>query len=127
MTGILWAVVPLAILIGLYRLTFRVESHWASKDGHRFVCQVQSIAAPGAVEGRPREVRVLVQPDGLLTVSRRRHADSEWRVVGRSPTPPNHRAVYVLRPTDGSPDQLAMRVPDKSRAVPVLDGILARR
>ena len=74
MTGILWAVVPLAILIGLYRLTFRVESHWASKDGHRFVCQVQSIAAPGAVDGRPREVArprpTRRPPDGVATATR---------------------------------------------------------
>ena len=127
MTAILWAVIPLVVMVGLYRMTFRIESHWASKDGRRFVCQVHPIGAPGAGDGRPRETRVIVQPDGCLTLSRRRDAVSEWRVVGRAPTAPKHRAVYVLRPTDGSPDQLAMRLPDTSRAVPVLDGLLALR
>src|SRR3954451_3967033 len=157
MTAVLWGVVPLAILIGLYRWTFRIESHWVSKDGRRFVCQVQPIRSPGAAEGRPgaapgidrpdglvtlslrrvgstgadegrpRESRVVVRPDGLLSLSRRREADSDWRVVGRSPTPPNRRVIYVLRPADGSTDEVTMRLPENSRAVPVLDEILARR
>jgi hypothetical protein len=130
---VLWSVIPLAVVAGLYYLAYRIEPHWVSKDGRRFLCNVEPITKLGVSEGRPRETRVMVLPDGSLQLDRRRpmrkRLSEVWTLAGRSPDAPPKRAVYVLNMLfdDGSAGQLAVRLPADSRAVPVLDEILARR
>ncbi len=133
MSTLLWIVVPLAVVSGLYWLSTRIEPHWVSKDGRRFMCNVQPITVQGAAEGRPRETRVIVRPDGLLQLDRRRamrrRITEVWTVAGKSPDPPARRTIYVLnaRGDDGSAGQLAVWLPSASRAVPVLDELLRQR
>ena len=129
----LWTVIPVAVVAGLYYLSSRIDPHWVSRDGHSFLCNVEPITKQGASEGRPRETRVMVLPDGSLRLDRRRpmrkRLSEIWTIAGKSPNPPAERAVYVLNMLfdDGSAGQLAVHLPANSRAVPVLEDILARR
>jgi hypothetical protein len=126
-------VIPLAIVGGLFYLSFRIEPHWVSKDGRRFLCNVEPITKQGVSAGRPRETWVVVLPDGSLQLDRRRpmrkRLSQTWTIAGKAPDPPRRRAVYVLNTLfdDGSAGQLAVRLPASSRAVPVLDEIVQRR
>jgi hypothetical protein len=130
---VLWVVVPLAVVAGLYWLSLRIEPHWVAKDGTRFLCNTQAITGHGEPEGRPRETRVLVLDNGQLQLSQRRvmrrSLDEIWTVAGKSDSPPKKRAVYVLNAAgdDGSGGQLALQLPESSRAVPILDELIARR
>jgi hypothetical protein len=132
-SALLWVVVPIVLVGGMYWLSFRIEPHWVSKDGRRFVCNVEPISAPGVADGKAMEARIVVQHDGRLRLSHRRvlrkTLDETWQLVAKSPNPPKHKAVYVLNALDddGSAGQLALRLPEDSRAVPVLDDILAHR
>ena len=129
----LWVIVPLVVVGFMYWLSYRIEPHWVSKDGQRFVCIVQPITGRGEAEGRPKEARVLIEPDGMLRLTQRRimrHSlDELWSIAGKSPTPPSRKAVYVLNAfkDDGTAGQLALKLPEDSRAVPMLDDIIARR
>ncbi|MFT3854152.1 MAG: hypothetical protein QM733_15625 [Ilumatobacteraceae bacterium] len=133
MSTVLWVVVPLVVVVLMYWLSLRIEPHWVSKDGHRFITTVQAITGHGEPEGRPKEAKVLVLPNDRLQLSQRRFLakslNEQWRVAGKSPTPPKRKAVYLLHAADddGAGGQLALKLPDNSRAVPILDEIVARR
>jgi hypothetical protein len=132
-SNVLWVVVPLVVVAGLYWLSFRIEPHWVAKDGKRFLCSTQPITGRGEPEGRPKETRVAVLDNGRLQLSQRRMMrgtlDETWTVAGKSDSPPKKRAVYVLHAEgdDGSGGQLALKLPENSRAVPILDELIARR
>jgi len=125
-----WISLTVLVLVGMWWLGYKMEPHWASKDGTRFLCNSQEIEK-GEPVGRLRETRITVMPDGLLMVSRkrlvRRHY-SKWQLIGKSPDPPKKLEVYLAQlREDGQtiPSMLSMRVPSKSRCVPVLDAALA--
>ena len=127
-----WISLVVLVLGGMWWLGYRMEPHWVSKDGTRFLCNAQELEK-GLPVGRLRETRVTVMPDGFLVVSRKRmvrRSFSKWQLVGKSPDPPKRREIYLaeLR-EDGQavPSLLSMRVPDKSRCVAVLDEVLNRR
>ena len=130
---VLWVVVPLVVVAGLYWLSFQIEPHWVAKDGKRFLCNTMPITARGDAEGRPKETRVVVLDSGRLKLSQRRvmrrTLDEVWIVAGKSDNPPKKRAVYLLNAEgdDGSGGQLALQLPANSRAVPILDELIARR
>lgn len=127
---IFWLVVLVAVMGGMWWVAYKMEPHWSSKDGKRFLCSAQEIVK-GLPEGRPRETRVMVMPDGLLHVSvkrmmRRHH--SKWMLVGRSPDPPKKLQIYLAQMReDGQnlPMMLSLRIPAGSRCVAVLDSLLA--
>ena len=129
----MWVIVPLVVVGAMYWLSFRIEPHWASKDGQRFVTTVQAITGRGEPEGRPKEARVAILTSGRLQLSQRRilgkPLNEQWTVAGKSPTPPKRKVVYVLNAVgdDGTAGQLALKLPEDSRAVPLLDEIIARR
>ncbi len=107
-----------------------IEPHWSTRDGRRFVCNAQELAG-GQPLGRNRETQITVLGDGSLQVTRkramRRH-HSLWRLVGKTPTPPQRVEIYLAQQlTDGqvTPNMLAIRLPRKSRCVAVLDQVLA--
>ncbi len=133
MTDALWIIGPIAIVGGMYLAAARMEPHWVSKDGRRFLCHAQVLTPQGAADGKAREMRVLVGADGLVQVDHRRtmrrRITEVWRVVGKVTDPPPRKAIYLLAPREaaGVTSQIALRLPAKSRAVAVLDAVLAER
>ncbi len=129
MTDLLWTVGAIVVCVGLFLLATRLEPHWVSKDGQRFVTTAEPTDRYGLSSGRRREVRVSILPDGGLVVARRslqRSTSSVWRISAKSPKPPQGKEIYVLRPipADETGQHLALRVPTKSRIVPRLDELV---
>ena len=128
---IVWFLLFAAFMGGLAFLAYRMEPHYSSKDGQRFLCNGQEII-DGQPIGRKRETRVLVMPDGVLNISQKRRlrrTNERWALVGKSPEPPKGKQIYLLQQfSDGKwlHDQMALHIPNKSRVVPVLDGLLDR-
>ena len=126
-----WISLTVLVLAGMWWLGYKLEPHWVSKDGTRFLCNAQEIEQ-GEPVGRLRETRITVMPDGYLIVSRKRiirRRYSKWQLVGKAPEPPKKMEVYLAQlREDGQaiPAMLSMRVPSKSRCVPVLDAALAK-
>lgn len=127
----LWFVGFLLVVGGMYYVAFRIEPHWVSKDGRRFLCNVRPVTLRGASEGRARETWIIVRGDGTLQLDQKRRLGRRvseiWTLTGKAPTPPPKRAVYLLRShgdTVGD-DLLALQLPCNSRAVKVLDDLLA--
>ena len=99
-------------------------------------CQIEAVVAGRAkqffrTEGAARGGQITVLGAGSLQVTRkrtmRRH-HSLWRLVGKTPTPPQRVEIYLAQQlADGQvmADMLAIRLPRKSRCVAVLDQVLA--
>jgi hypothetical protein len=125
----LWVVLVIAVLVGMAWLAYRIEPHWVSKDGERFICNGQRLSAQFVPDGRWREMRGAVMPDGAVLVSQRRRGRRRqrlgaralsgqrgadvtqqsaagsvgtfWTVTGRAPTSPRRSLItFVLRRRD---------------------------
>ena len=129
----------LAVCIGMLYLASRIEPHWVSKDGQRFICNGQVMDRHGLPRTAWREYRVEVRWDGSIATRRRSRwvrADARlWRMQARSDDPPKSKAVYLFGPDrrtagdrggppDRADDLMAVRLPVKSRAIAVLDGLV---
>ena len=118
------------VVIGgaLIWVAFRMEPHWVSKDGQRFICRAQLIDDHGNTQGRWHEYRFRITEDGEIAASRRsfvgRAGTGIWRVAARSPDPPRRKAVFLLRPVHDAGSMMAVRMPASSRAVDSLDDLL---
>jgi hypothetical protein len=128
MTDALWVVGFVAVLAGLYYAAFRVDPHWVSKDGRRFVCHGQLVDHYGNTIHTWREFRFEVLDDKRIFARRRsrwtRRSEGVWRVAAKSENPPKKREVYLLTSAEsGNTDQMAIRLPASSRAVEVLEGM----
>jgi len=123
----LWFALLVVGMVGLWWVAYRMEPHWAAKDGRRFLCSCQDLSDL-AHPGRVKEARVVVLPDGMLHVTRKaglRRQQTLWRLTGRSPDPPRRKQVYLAeRNGDLGREMLAIRLPANSRCVPVLDDLL---
>jgi hypothetical protein len=122
------------LLIGMAALwwtAYRMEPHWSSRDGRRFLCISQELPE-GFSPGRRRETRVSVLDDGTLIVGQKRgirRLQSTWTLEGRADTMETGRgarAIYVARERiDGKGGmRMTLRLPLKSRSVAVLDALL---
>ena len=126
----------------------RIEPHWVSKDGERLICYGQAIDRQGRELGRWREMRVTKVRDDTIEV-RPRHGSLDadrfsnmsgfargrkkphskratyWRVGGATTAAPRNRTIFLLEGSDDShlPFMLAIRVPNNSRAIPMLQGV----
>jgi hypothetical protein len=127
-----WAIAAIAVVSLLGWIGFRIEPHWVSKDAHRFLCNGQLMSHLGEPVTRWRETRVIVESAGQVQVDQRRfpfrRTSAMWAVSGESPEPPRGRVVFLLRGHDevGQTQLMALRLPAKSRAIPVLREALAR-
>ncbi|MEI8241091.1 MAG: hypothetical protein WCI22_16895 [Actinomycetota bacterium] len=125
-----WTILIFAVIGGIAWFSYGLEPHYASKDGRRFLCNTQEFIGGRSVE-RKREARVTVLPEGTLHVVQKkslRRQMNVWTLVGTSPNPPKRLQIYVAqRQFEGqpAPTQLMLRLPTKSRVIPVLDEILA--
>ncbi len=100
MTDALWIVGFVALLGGMYYAAFRVDPHWVSKDGRRFICHGQLVDHYGNTLQNWREYRFEVIDDKRIFGRRRsrwtRRAEGVWRVAAKSENPPKKREVYLL-------------------------------
>jgi hypothetical protein len=103
----------------------RIEPHWASKDGGRFTCRVQRLGQYDAPVGAWREMRAMVDGDTMTLSSRGvrgRELRGAYQVVAKSESPPKNREIYICT----GPTRILLRLPSSSRAIPILDELLAR-
>lgn len=130
----LWFLALAGLIGGLWYVAYRIEPHWSSKDGTRFMCTTQAIWGDHKV-GKNKETHVAVTGDGYLLVQEKRmlrRNRSYWTLVGKSESPPKGKQVYLAVPNDTSGDrmgltQMTIHIPNKSRVVPVLDELLEHR
>ena len=121
----------LLVCAGCLFIANRIEPHWVSRDGHRFLTVAQELDQWGLPFGRRREVRARVDDEtDTLVITRRsvmRPSQTVWVIDAKSPDPPRGKAVYILKKVTSEPviGQLALRLPANSRMVPKLDEILA--
>ena len=125
-----WLLVAFGACGALWYLGYRLEPHYASKDGRRFLCTGRWMTARGEPEGRKREVRIIVLGDGRLQMEVKRglrRKASFWSLEGKASEASRKKAVYVLRANAvGGTQRMTIQLPSKSRSVPVLDQALAR-
>jgi len=127
---LVWFALAVIAGVGMMYGATRIEPHWVSRDGERFVCNVQLIGPLGDPQTKYHEARIVVLSDGTLQVDEKRrfrgHATQLWRMDAKSPSPPRGREIYLLRgrDSDGDPITLAVRLPTKSRAIATLDRML---
>lgn len=128
---VVWFVLAIVVCALLMWAGFRMEPHWVSKDGRRFLCTARRLGPAGEPQSRWRETRVTINSARQVQVDEKRlmrRATSFWKVVSRSETPPRNREVFLLSGFDrvGAPATLALRLPKNSRAVPALADLLGR-
>jgi hypothetical protein len=128
MVDALWIIGFVAVVAGLYYVAYRVDPHWASKDGRRFVCHGQLVDHYGNTLQNWREYRFKVLDHDRLLARRHsrwtRRNEGVWRVAAKSDNPPKNREVYLLASADGAnTDQMAIRLPASSPAITVLEGL----
>lgn len=127
-----WILLIIAVCCLLWYVAYRIEPHWASRDGRRFMCSAQELSG-GQAHGRNRETQITVLGDGSLQVTRKRamrRSNSLWKLVGKAPTPQARVQVYLAQElVDGqrTANQLAIRLPRRSRCIAVLDEVLAEQ
>jgi hypothetical protein len=126
MSDLLWIVGFVALLAGLYYVAFRVDPHWVSKDGRRFICHGQLIDNHGNTLQTWHEYRFEVIDDTRIMGRRRsrwtHRSQGVWHVAARSDSPPKKREVFLLASAEsGITDQMAIRLPSSSRAIHVLE------
>ena len=128
---VVWLLLALVVCSALLYLGYRIEPHHVNKDGSRFLCTGQWISTEGDLDGRRREVWVDVEQSGQLRVDvkrKLRHDVTHWWIEGKSPKPPRRRMVYALRTINilGGVERMTIQLPAKSRAVRVLDELMAK-
>lgn len=131
---VLWVLLALAICIGLYVVAYRIEPHWVSKDGTRFMCTMQPVDRHDVPQGRIREVRGRFLADGVLRLDQKqpmRRTSAAWELVGRAPLQAKRRAVFTVRkvaPTDdATPTRIVLRLPADSALVARFDAQIESR
>lgn len=122
---VLWTVGFVVVLVGLWYVAYRMDPHWVSKDGERFISNAQLMDHHGNTLGGWKEYRFEVLPDGSIA-SRRRSRwvpkdERLWRVRAKSEDRSPKKALFLFAETDPSGDMIAVRMPASSRAVPVLE------
>lgn len=114
------------VCVGMLVAAYRMEPHWASKDGERFIARVQALGPHDTPDGAWREMRFLVDGGSLIVGSRGFRGSrlrGHYNVIAKSPNPPRKRSIYVL----SGPQRVLLRLPENSRAVPHLERQLAER
>ena len=149
MTSTLWFLAIIAVCGLCLWFAFRIEPHWASKDGSRFVCFGQALTSHGVPIGRWREMRIsrvggdslevrprrgsltmdktsMPSPKSMLT--RRNTKASYWKVIGRTQEHRN-KVIYMLNGSNDAdlPAMIALRLPSKSRAVKTLEELAVNK
>lgn len=126
MADLVLTIGAVAACVAMLVAASRMEPHWASRDGERFIARIQTLGPHDTPDGAWREMRFLVDGRSLIAGSRGLRGArlrGHYSVVAKSPNPPKKKAIYVL----SGPQRVLLRLPDNSRAVPHLDAMLAER
>jgi hypothetical protein len=118
-------VVALVVFGLLAWLAFRIEPHWCSKDGRRMIARAQRLPEPQSSLTSWSEVRVFIDDDEVILRTRGLRAvglRGEYRVIGKSPSPPKNREIYLLR----GEKEVFLRIPTDSRGIATLEELLER-
>jgi hypothetical protein len=122
----------LAACVLLIWLSRRIEPHWVSKDGQQFTCRVADLHPERGEVGPWSEARVAINGDDGLTVAVKpkllrlpghRSPIRIMRVVGRADSDRKGLVVYLLK----GEEEMALRLPRRSRAVARLDELADER
>lgn len=126
----MWSWLLLVAFLGacvlLLWLSRRIEPHWVSKDGQQFTCRVAELYPERGEVGSWSEARVAINGDNGVTVAVKpkllrlpghRSPIRLFRVAGRADSDRKGLVVYLLT----GEQQMALRVPKRSRAVATLD------
>ncbi len=132
MIDVLWGVAALAVLVGMAWLGYKIEPHWVSKDGERFLCVAQVLDHTGQPLTRWKECRVAIDKDRLRVDQKRRLRRSLttfWKLEAEGSDSPRGKAVFVgrRRTDDGIDEIISFRMPSKSRAVAKLRELVPAR
>jgi hypothetical protein len=123
-----WTAAFVALMAAMYWFGFRVDPHFVSRNGERFLCLGQEVQADWELVGRPRETWVYVLDDGTLVLRQKRFLRKrrgQYRLIGRAPSPPKRKVVFLARSGDGDLGHyIALRLPDRSKIIPRLDALL---
>lgn len=87
------------------------------------IARAQQLSQPNRSATRWNEVRVFVDEDTVVLRTRAMRATGlrgEYRVVGKSPTPPKKQEIYVLR----GDQEVLIRIPQNSQAIMTFDELL---
>ena len=119
-------IVITVVLIALVALAaLRIEPHWCSKDGQRMIARAQLLPDHHQPSPTWNEVRLFVDEDNILVRTRGRRASDlrgEYKVVGKSPSPPKKREIYILK----GDKEVCIRIPTDSRAIATFEELLSR-
>jgi len=126
---VLGLILVVAVCVALAWLGLRMEPHYVSKDGKRFLCMGQKLNAKGEELGRWRETRVVIDHKGAIQADQKRfmrRTTTFWRIEGRTTGGSRRKATFLLKGHDdhGLPALLALRLPAKSRAVDSLIALM---
>jgi hypothetical protein len=129
MVDVLWGIASLAVLAGMAWLGYKIEPHWVSKDGERFLCVAQVLDHTGDPLTRWKECRVAIDGDWLRVDQKRRFRrplTTYWKLEAEGSNPPRRKIVFVgrRRTDDGIDEIISFRMPAKSRAAPRLRQLL---
>lgn len=89
------------------------------------IARAQHLSAPQNSPTSWSEVRVFIDDDEVILRTRGRRAvglRGEYRVVGKSPSPPKKREIYILR----GEKEVLLRIPTDSRGIATFEGLLKR-
>jgi hypothetical protein len=126
---VVWVLLFVAVLVAMYWLGYRLDPHFVSKNGYRFLCLGQEVEADWQLVGRPRETWVYLLADGSLQLRQKRFLRRRtgiYRLIGKAPDPPKKKTVYLVR-SDDDPSvahYVALRLPSTSKIIPELDSML---
>lgn len=127
-SDVVWLVGTIVVLGAMVVIALRLEPHWSSKDGRRFICRAQVLTDRFEPIGRWHEVRGEIG-DGEITIRSRsplvRTVVGRWDVHARGDTDKRKRRTFMLR-RDEDGKLLALRMPESSRSTALIDEQLAQ-
>ena len=131
-----WIVLVVGLCALMWWAASRIDPHWASRDGSRFLAMAHPLSGPHLTTvGRAKETRVAFAADDTLLVQRRRGIRSKHTpyivdsAVPDSSAKASKKAQFLLKPIGGGPDEppLLMRMPAGSKTAARLRAMAAAK
>jgi hypothetical protein len=137
---VVWMMLALCVCAGLLYLSYRIEPHFVSKDGQRFMATMQTLGQHDVPTSRIREVRGRFLDEGTIRLDQKqgmRRTSEAWHVVGRSPIQAKGKVIFTVvqggdapsaagnDAAQGATRRAALRLPASSTLVARLDELAA--